>query len=121
MRRTLLLLLAGSLVIFGCNVDDNPVSSSSRDDQLVGRWLDEDGDYYTFTDDGEFIDEMGDEYSWSTNGDKLVFGAGDGYYGTYSYQVTDDKLTITDPDEDFQIGNPAIFRRTDSSNADSEE
>jgi hypothetical protein len=129
------LLVAGSLVIFGCGDDDKVANFSENleediealatealteallEDLLVGTWVDPDGDEYTFTSDRVFIDEVGDQYTWSIieGGDKLEF-SGD-YYGTYSFRMAEEvdgqwnELHITDPDDDFSIGNPAVFRR----------
>ena len=111
MRRMIgFLMLVGLMVgVVGCGDDDNPAKSS--EDVLDGTWVDQDGDEFTFTSDGVFIDDIGDRYTWTIEGDMLEFSGGDEYYGTYSFQLTADKLTINDPDEDFESGNPAIFRR----------
>jgi len=106
------LALALALVAIGCADEDNPAKSVSRDVLIVGTWADNLGTTYTIQEDGVFIDEFGDRYSWSTNDGKLMITGGpDTYYGTYPYQIAEDPLTLTDPDDDFKVGNPAIFSR----------
>ena len=107
------ILLAMSLVAIGCADKDNPVNSVSMDSRLVGSWADKDGTTYLFGDDGVFVDEFGDRYRWTTDNGKLVIRGGDEYYGTYTYQLTEDTLTLTDPDDDFKVGDPAIFTRAE--------
>ena len=41
----------------------------------------------------------------------MITGGPDTYYGTYPYQIADDTLTLTDPDDDFKVGDTAIFSR----------
>ncbi|MDB4698548.1 hypothetical protein OAF45_00230 [Candidatus Latescibacteria bacterium] len=113
MNRATVILFALSLVAIGCADEDNPATSVSSDNRIVGSWADKDGTTYLFQDDGVFVDEFGDRYRWTTDNGKLVIRGGDEYYGTYSYQITEDTLTLTDPDNDFKVGDPAIFSRTE--------
>ena len=77
MKRFLGLLVAGSLVIFGCGDDDNPAKSSEdllAEGLLVGTWSNTNGDFgeIVFSTDGTYVDWDGDPGTWSINGDELT-------------------------------------------------
>ena len=69
-----LLMVMGLMVgIIGCGDDKNPVKSNQ--DLLVGTWIDDEGDAFTFRADGTLVlrdedDEL--EGTWSVAGDKLT-------------------------------------------------
>ena len=75
MKRTIgLLMMVGLMVgIIGCGDDKNPVKSNQ--DLLVGTWIDDEGDAFTFRADGTFViadEEPELEGTWSVAGDKLT-------------------------------------------------
>ena len=69
-----LLMVMGLMVgIIGCGDDKNPVKSNQ--DLLVGTWIDDEGDAFTFRADGTFViaDEVLElEGTWSVAGDTLT-------------------------------------------------
>ena len=71
-----LLMVMGLMVgIIGCGDDKNPVKSNQ--DLLVGTWIDDEGDAFTFRADGTLVipDEeyaLELEGTWSVAGDKLT-------------------------------------------------
>ena len=69
-----LLMVMGLMVgIIGCGDDKNPVKSNQ--DLLVGTWIDDEGDAFTFRADGTFViadEEPELEGTWSVAGDKLT-------------------------------------------------
>ena len=59
--------------IIGCGDDKNPVKSNQ--DLLVGTWIDDEGDAFTFRADGTFVfpdEELELEGTWSVAGDTLT-------------------------------------------------
>ena len=100
MKQATLFFLALALVAIGCADEDNPAKPVSRDVLIVGTWADNLGTTYTIQEDGVFIDEL-----------EIDTAGPDTYYGTYPNQIAEDTLTLTDPDDDFKVGNPAIFSR----------
>ena len=106
MRRIIGLVMMVGLVVgaVGCGDDDNPVKSNQ--DLLVGTWLDEDGDAWTFRSNGTLVDWEGDEGTWSLVGDQLTMAYNDEASGSYTYtlnSVTDTKLTVTDEDGEREV------------------
>ena len=104
MKRMIGILMMVGLVVgvVGCGDDDNPVKSSNED-LLVGTWLDEDGDPFTFRSNGTFVDWDGDEGTWSLVGDQLTLTYDDPDFAEFGFtdtlnSVTDTKLTVTDED-----------------------
>ena len=69
-----LLMVMGLMVgIIGCGDDKNPVKSNQ--DLLVGTWIDDEGDAFTFRADGTFVfpdEELELEGTWSVAGDTLT-------------------------------------------------
>ena len=100
MRRLIgLVMMVGLVVGIGCGGDDNPVKSDQ--DLLVGTWLDEDGDPFTFRSNGTFVDWDGDEGTWSLVGDQLTIAYNDEDYGSDTVtlnSVTDTEFTVTNED-----------------------
>ena len=96
MKRTIgFLMLVGLMVgIVGCGDDNNPVKSD--EDLLVGTWLEEDGDEWTFSADGTFVDWEGDSGTWSINGDKMTWTEETGSISiNWTFSVTDESLTLS--------------------------
>ena len=109
MRRLIGLVMMVGLVVgvVGCGDDDNPVKSSNED-LLVGTWLDEDGDPFTFRSNGTFVDWDGDEGTWSLVGDQLTLTYDDpdfavGNVVTSLISVTDTKLTTDEDDNEGYV------------------
>ena len=102
MKRMIGLLMMVGLVIGvveSGGAEDNPVKSNQ--DLLVGIWLDEDGDPFTYRSNGTFVDWDGDEGTWSLAGDQFTIAYDDEDYGSGTAtlnSVTDTELTVTDED-----------------------
>ena len=113
-----LLMVMGLMVgIIGCGDDKNPVKSNQ--DLLVGTWIDDEGDAFTFRADGTFVfpdEELELEGTWSVAGDKLTL--------TYTEEklreffitglresLKEDGLTDTEIDE-YLDNNDALIEET---------
>ena len=113
-----LLMVMGLMVgIIGCGDDKNPVKSNQ--DLLVGTWIDDEGDAFTFRADGTFViadEEPELEGTWSVAGDKLTL--------TYTEEklreffitglresLKEDGLTDTEIDE-YLDNNDALIEET---------
>ena len=105
MRRLIgLVMMVGLMAGVAGGGDDNSVKSDQ--DLLVGTWLDEDGDAWTFRSNGTLVDWEGDEGTWSLVGDQLTIAYNDEDYGSGTVtlnSVTDTELTVTDEDGEREV------------------
>ena len=113
MKRMIGLLMMVGLVIGVVESggdEDNPVKSNQ--DLLVGTWLDEDGDPFTFRSNGTFVDWDGDEGTWSLVGDQLTTTYDDPDYADFNstdtISVTDTEFTVTDEDGERYVNTRQI-------------
>ena len=98
MKKLFGIFVLGLIVnVVGCGDDDNPVKSSNQD-LLVGTWMDEDEDAWTYRSDGTFVDWDEDEGTWSLVGDQFIMAYNDEAYDDETYtviSVTDTEFTHT--------------------------
>ncbi len=113
MKRMIGLLMMVGLVIGVVESggdEDNPVKSNQ--DLLVGTWLDEDGDPFTFRSNGTFVDWDGDEGTWSLVGDQLTTTYDDPDYADFNstdtISITDTEFTVIDEDGERDVATRQI-------------
>ena len=102
MNRMLVLLVVGSLGIFGCSDSENPTESS--EDllganllvDLFGTWSHTNGELgeIMFNADGNYVDWDGSPGTWSTNGDTLTTIVNDESID-WTFAVNGDDLTLS--------------------------
>ena len=101
-NQMLVLLVVGSLSIFGCSDSENPIESSEdllSADLLVdlfGTWSHTNGELgeIMFSDDGNYVDWDGSPGTWSTNGDTLTTIVNDESI-IWTFAVNGDDLTLS--------------------------
>ena len=113
-----LLMVMGLMVgIIGCGDDKNPVKSNQ--DLLVGTWIDDEGDAFTFRADGTLVlrdedDEL--EGTWSVAGDTLTMAYTEEnlrefFITELRESLKEDGLTDTEIDE-YLDNNDALIEET---------
>ena len=113
-----LLMVMGLMVgIIGCGDDKNPVKSNQ--DLLVGTWIDDEGDAFTFRADGTFVvpdEELELEGTWSVAGDTLTMAyteekLREAFITGLRETLKEDGLTDTEIDE-YLDNNDALVEET---------